>query len=297
MKLQKKYLFLIPLLGIFLFYLVTIVVYISRINRYNTGKYTKDAKESMFKCQIGNKIMLKIAAKNYSFSNYRSLKSGTGIWYLGNKYWKNTDSKQYAKYWKSNINLIVDIFKELEIKPNQNYNNKAVIHFRCSDIPFDRAPETFLYPKEYYDFVADKINKAGVDEIVFLNCSTYLAKDAGVFSTQIICSNYIETIADWLSKKTDVKINRNKICISIKDTYEIMYGSKLLVSTGGSFSFPFIVKGKNFISPKLIGPNYTKEFDDLNKHVHWTMWDKNEGIKHEKIPDYNTFDYRNYKSK
>ena len=151
-----------------------------------------------------------------------------------------------------------------------------------------------LYPKEYYHFVADEINKLGAEEILFLNCTNHCSAE----NSEILCNNYIGTISDWISEKTDIPINRNKICIDIPETYSIMLGSKILVSSGGSFSFSTgLTKGKNFISHNLIGdhPELTEnKYKDLSQKVHWTMWDKHNIIKHNEIPDYNIFDYKNY---
>ena len=95
-----------------------------------------------------------------------------------------------------------------------------------------------------------KIKEAGVDEILFLNCTDWNKFE---MSDQL-CNNYIDTITDWLEEGSDIKVNKNKICTSISETYSIMMGSKILVSSGGTFSFiPGITKGKNFISPKLTG--------------------------------------------
>ena len=92
-------------------------------------------------------------------------------------------------------------------------------------------------------------------------------------------------------------MNKNKICISNKETYSIMLGCKVLISTGGSYSFiPGITKGKNYISPSNIGEvneKFLEIWKDIHKKVHWTMWDKFDKISHKNL-DYNTFDYKNY---
>lgn len=249
-------------------------------------------KKEILQERAGNIIMQHIGKQKVSYLDF-ALKNTESLWTGGGELWKNKESKDYADFWKKESKTVEKMLLD-KIKPNIDYNNKAVIHFRCSDVPFIRKFEYHLYPKEYYHFVADEINKLGAEEILFLNCTNHCS----VENSENLCNNYIETIADWISEKTDIPINRNKICVDIPETYSIMLGSKILVSSGGSFSFsPGLTKGKNFISHNLIGdhPELTeKKYKDLSQKVHWTMWDKHDIIKHSEIPDYNTFDYKNY---
>ena len=174
-----------------------------------------------------------------------------------------------------------------------------MIHFRCSDVPFNKHPAYPLLPKEYYLFALQKIKKSNIDEILFLNCSTWknTASECKNINTEETCNQYINTIADWLEENTSIPVNREKLCVSVKETYQIMLGSKIMISTGGSFSFiPGMVKGKNFISPCNIGEKkelYDK-YKNLHQEVHWTMWDKFDVVWQKNI-DYKTFDYKDYK--
>lgn len=239
---------------------------------------------------IGNRIIMKL---NDTFS----YGSKTDIWSPNSKKWRN-ESIKYSNFWEKNISKIKKIFEEEKLKPDTSFSNKAAIHFRCSDVPFNKHPEYPLHPKEYFHFVAEKIKESGVGEVVFINCSSWRSNATGIENVDEICNNYIETIADWLGEKLDIKINREKICVDVKETYSIMLGSKLLISTGGSFSFiPGMVKGKNFISPSFLGENVNlkmlENWKNISKEVHWAMWDKFDIVSHQNI-DYKSFDYKNY---
>jgi len=256
-------------LAYYMFFLALLIYLIS-------PKYKKN--------EIGNNIVRMLASgrQHYSFWNPtgKSL-----IWS-----WKNAE--EYALEWNKNKTKINNYFVKKEFEPNKKFSNKAVIHFRCSDVPFMKHPNYTLLPKDYFLFALKKIEKNNVDEIVFLNCSGWNSKF--ISNPEEKCNSYINTISDWLEENTKIKVNRQKICIGIKETYEIMLGCKILVSTGGSFSFiPGITKNKNFISPSNIGEGDEKifqKFKNIHKLVHWTMWDKFDVINHEGI-DYETFDY------
>lgn len=282
------YYYLKILIGlIFLFTIVVLIAY--------SIKKSKMRKEILQE-RAGNIIMHHIGQKSIGYIDF-AFKNTESLWTPSSAVWRNKESKDYADFWKKESKTVEKMLLD-KIKPNNEYSNKALIHFRCSDVPFLKSSEYHLYPKEYYYFATEQINKVKPDEILFVNCSDWCKNSSSVRDPENLCNNYIETIADWVSEKTDIPINRNKICVDIPETYSIMLGSKILVSSGGSFSFsPGLTKGKNFISHNLIGdhPELTeKKYKDLSQKVHWTMWDKHDIIKHSEIPDYNTFDYKNY---
>lgn len=257
--------------------LVCITLYVKR-SKYRISENTN----------VGNSIIQKMR-------NKFSLIFFADLWNPDGKDWKHKNSIDYAKEWLKMKPEISNILRESKIFSNKKYENKGVIHFRCSDVPFNKHKYYNLLPKEYYLFALQKMEEQRVDEIVFLNCSDWNSKY--IENTDQKCNSYISTIADWLQEKTKIKVNREKICIPVKETYEIMLGSKVLVGSGGSFSFiPGMLKGKNFITPSNIGEGNLelfKKFKNLHKEVHWTMWGKFDRISHNGL-DYKTFDYKNY---
>lgn len=238
--------------------------------------------------EVGNSISKKL-------NNKFSIIDNGDFWNPEGRNWKNKKSIDYANAWKKFKPEIKKIFEESNIKENKDFNNKAVIHFRCSDVPFNSHPNYNLLTKEYFFFALEKIEKENIDEIIFVNCSDWHAKFGS--NSEEKCNSYIETISNWLEEKTKIKINRKKYCVSVEETYGIMLGSKILIGTGGSFSFMAgILKDKNFVTPSNIGEGNLElfeKFKNLHKEVHWTMWDKFDRISHNNI-DYEKFDYNNY---
>ena len=127
--------------------------------------------------------------------------------------------------------------------------------------------------------------KRDIENIVIITCNTHLSHPLSYK-----CSEYSSTIKSWLEDYTGLDISIDNSCQSVKETYEIFLGSKMLISTGGSFSFiPGITKDVDFISPSLLGENPSEGFQDLYKKVHWTMWEKFDKITHN--VDYETYIY------
>lgn len=254
-----------------------------------TYKYISNDKfELDQKPEIGNRIMSKLGNQFFSFDQNRNL------WEPEGYRWKNKDSKYYADFWNKKSSEVKEMLSK-KIKPNEDFKNKAVIHFRCSDSPFNRLGGYYLMKKEYYSEVAKILEKEDIDEIYFMNCSHWGKSFGGINNTEVYCNDYIETITEWLKELTDIKINSNKICTNIFDSYSIMWGAKILVSTGGSFSFvPGVLKGKKFITPRNLTSTEKKRVKNLKDQVHWKMVEDFNHIEHGKIKDYATFDYKNY---
>jgi len=182
--------------------------------------------------------------------------------------------------------LIGKVKKEIEkeignIKDNY-WKDKAILHFRCSDVPFIKHPDYHLLPKEYYYFVADELKKSDIKEMVVFNCMSHKKHSLATEK----CPYYLNTLCDWIQEKCDIKIDRQMKCISIEESYKAMISCKKLISTGGSFSFiPGILKDKDFISPALLKEkDLSKEkYEKLHEKVHWTMWQERKIISHTSV--------------
>ena len=232
--------------------------------------------------RIGNKIVSKIT-------------SNTQNWSASSEKWMRSNPLSYSIFWKQNKEIIYqELVKQFgKVKEAEKWKNIAVLHFRCSDVPFEKNSQYHLLPKEYYHFVAEQLKNSNIKKMIVFNCMNHRKLEI----SQKKCPEYLNIICDWISEKCDVEIDRKIKCISTEETYRIMMSCGKLISTGGSFSFiPGITKDKDFISPNLLHEKEVdnKRFSNLSKEVHWTMWGKNKIIKHEEVIDYSTFDYKGY---
>jgi hypothetical protein len=187
----------------------------------------------------------------------------------------------YAETWKAWSSLLRQWFATTFIvSSSAAYRNAAVVHFRCSDVPFMRHKIYHLYPRKYFQFAGDKIKKLGIDEVAVLFCRDHglehLTEAYGYNATvaRAQCSMYAAVISNWLVE-TGLKVGPS-VCVDSKTTWAIMANSAALVSTGGSFSFlPGVSKTKGrFISPRYATEGATDiNGKQLAKAVHWSMWD------------------------
>ena len=219
-------------------------------------------------------------------------------YYLMNK---NKTIKDYGDKWKNHIGEIENLMKWNKIEPDQKFKDSAVFHFRCSDSPFDKDTSYTLLPKEYYHFITDFLNDKNIDKLYVITNYVHFKNKNSIAMKK--CPNFVDTILDWIEEKANFKIERTPLFLSVRESYQAFLGSKVLFNNTSSFSFiPGLLKGKNFITPTMLGgfankgyksivDNYGEEFDNIHEKVHWTMWNKQDFVPHQ--CDYNTFIYKN----
>tara|TARA_X000000950_G_scaffold214102_1_gene257563 strand:+ start:15099 stop:15905 length:807 start_codon:yes stop_codon:yes gene_type:complete len=180
---------------------------------------------------------------------------------------------EYAVMWRQAVPSAKARLQRQGIHPCASVRNAAIVHLRCSDVPFNGHPEYPLLPRAYYEYVAGHIRASNVCRVIILNCTGHKTHPRA----EIECPQIARKIAGWLRvalKDTErpIDIPDEPVCAPMRSSINQMLGCGLLISTGGSFSFvPGILKGTAFVTPSLCGK---KEPNDPDTHakVHWTMW-------------------------
>jgi len=275
-------------------------------------KFIKDTNMEKYNGKEGS-IILKLLQQGIEDNKeYKSLGNKLGAYFIGDEFLPNyswdqawcgcfssgdcthTRIKDYIKH----INkALPKISEELaKIKQNLDVKNDAVIHIRCSDVPFIPHHSYHLQPKEYYQWVAAKCRKENIKGIHFLLCTNHNNKEKLTHK----CTQFAEIIRNWMTEFLPDNVKIHPIsCLSILQSFKLFIGCKLLIQGGAcpsSFSFfPGLIKGKNFLTPRmaredsLMSNNLFKEY--INK-LPWSMW-TGDPIWHSEVNDYLTFDYDN----
>jgi hypothetical protein len=219
--------------------------------------------------------------------------------------------QKYAATWKAHSSALHSWMLSEVIRQNQpdaDYSKLAVVHFRCSDVPFCRHHAYHLLPRAYFVFAAQLIKAAGIKRVVLMSCQSRFNNGAApirvhpymptklYFANQTVarerCLEYRAVIEQWL-KAEELEILPT-ICPSRPMSWSVMASCGLLVSTGGTFSFvPGVSKPPGrFVSPRfaLEEDLDSKQSKGMAKHVHWDMW-TGDPIWHRQVQDYRTFDY------
>ena len=134
------------------------------------------------------------------------------------------DNKDTVDLWKAMSPYISKMLDEALEKSGLKIDEKnPVIHFRCSDVPFNRHPE---YHLQKYEFFKKALGDYKGD-IDLINCSTHLSSDRD----QEMCKTYIE----YLQKELGTNINVQ--CGTILEDFAKMFYAPICISSGSSMSF------------------------------------------------------------
>lgn len=250
----------------------------------------KGVEDSPEYTSLGNKL------GNY-FINKKNMEFGQSWCYFfcrDKKFYNDTEIKEYIKDINNALPLIKREFSK--IKPNKSVKNDAVIHIRCSDVPFRRSNAYHLQPEAYYKWIAEKCKRENVKAVHFLMCSNH-HQDKKHLKNK--CTKIVQTIRTCMKEFLPNVEMKQVTCLNILKSFQMFLGCKILAQGGAgpsSFSFfPGLTKGENFLTPKFISENSKQKSKLLDKWIHkfpWSMWD-GDPIWHSNVDDYIDLDMRN----
>jgi len=146
------------------------------------------------------------------------------------------------------------MFKKIGI--NTNPRPQPIIHFRCSDVPFEKNNHYPLQKFQYYYDSIKEIKSKGinVDEIMILYNNTHRSND----KNGATCNTYVEMLREYIRQNLNIhtKVYSRS---SLEDFADIFY-APAVISTSGSFSFMSGFFGDGyFIAPCVIDENLDVE--------------------------------------
>ena len=147
-------------------------------------------------------------------------------------------------------------------------DDRAVVHVRCSDIPFNRHKKYHLQFKEYYAWVAREIS-GNVSRVHLVMCPQFRSnprrwnKAYGLSGIpefgytaqqyQSKCTSFANVIRKWFKELLPSIPVEPVMCLTNEDSINLFARSKYLIAGGAapsSFSFVAgITKGRNYFVP------------------------------------------------
>ena len=202
--------------------------------------------------------------------------------------WPTID--EYAAGWRLLAPFMKRFLASQNATANVTYARTAVVHFRCSDVPFSRHDEYFLLPRRYFDRVRQWLGarRSDWDSIVILSCPELPAAGAPASPLAAArCGDFVDVIAGWLGGAATICKRDSAVALGA------MLGAAALVSTGGSFSFAAgVARGDGaFFAPSLAGVGDFPEAARLAAAVPWASTGTHDRLGHGCVDDYATFDY------
>lgn len=141
----------------------------------------------------------------------------------GNSAW-TVDSEEGKQFWDAMKPYVHDILNDtLEKSDVVIDQSNPVIHFRCSDVPFNRHT---WYHFAKWDFYKNALK--GYSEVDVLSCHTHAASER----EESACKKYIELLRQEL-----YPIKVNVVCGHFIEDFARMFYAPLVISPGSSMSF------------------------------------------------------------
>jgi len=227
------------------------------------------------------------------------------ICYLLSTLWaSNRDYKILANdYLQTIVNNYIDEGKSLDKIVEIDLSKTIVIHFRCSDIPFNRFINYNIYKYEWYKKALDyAINKSNIkfEKIIIISCNNYKNYISKLFNpsnnkTHLntdMCKLYIN---EYVNNMKEFNLPIETQCNNIYQDFYILRNAACLITTTGSYGHYAGLSSKNlWITSSLNFKNNNNIF--LNFGCDSAFTRKNTVIippiiiKHKDVKDYYNID-------
>lgn len=184
------------------------------------------------------------------------------------------DKKNYLYYWQTIRPIMREFYAEHLMPINVTV---PVVHFRCSDSPFNRNVQYHLTKSSSVSWIADQIKQRGFKNIILLSCSSHHTMD------KKSCAKYTKEYAQLFSKQgLQVSVQ----CNSVLHDFSMMVNSPLLISLNAS-SYSFMAgvakNPKDYISCNM-GIEINGKYH-LQTQADWIL-DPNPPLLHSEVQDY-----------
>jgi hypothetical protein len=150
----------------------------------------------------------------------------------------NVLTKEREQFWeimKPTVHKIID--EALEKAGLKKTVDSPVLHFRCSDVPFQRLEyyhfQKYTYIKNALEQIAKKNNQK-YENIYICYCNTHTANPDEHENKQTACDRYSKEIVKYLQESGYNPILK---CDTINEDFATMFYAPALIATSGSFSF------------------------------------------------------------
>lgn len=197
--------------------------------------------------------------------------------------WQQLDAQgnpkvNYLYYWSSLRAFMQQIYaNNLPTIATQH----PVVHFRCSDSPFNKHNEYHIPKASSVAWMAQQIKNRGYNKVTMLSCNTHRSLD------QNSCQKYSEYYAQ-IFNAAGLEVQTQ--CNSILADFAMMVHSPLLVALNAS-SFSFMAgiakEPRDFISCNMGKEIKGKYY--LQTNVDWIL-DPNAPLLHAEVKNYNDTD-------
>jgi hypothetical protein len=244
-----------------------------------------------------------------SWGNY-ALKSsscdGSPIFNM-RRLWMFPKSASSQAAYISQVNCAIPRLRELYAARNllPIKTDAIYIHFRCSDVPFNYHSLFPMPRSEFLDYAMGVASERAPEtkRVIIESCTHHAASRTGARTNipnseqnKIMCAKFARELRTYL-QQTWPAYEFELACYSESESVRRMLGSRVLIMTIPS-SFAFVTgaqKGKDFVTPKVLGVEPSWDSDRLHDAVPWSMYPGAPGTDVltpvDVVPNYFQFDF------
>ena len=211
----------------------------------------------------------------YNINNFKISINPETVWEAERKYTKN--------FFINNYKLMRNVVETSLSYLKYTLKNQIAIHFRCSDVPFNRHPS--------YEFPMYRFYKKNIDyfltfnnnpnKIIILTNSLHLTNNKN-FENIKKYQNYLLNFLQKTYEKLNITLRDN---CDIEEDFEIMRKSRFLLTPSSSFSFCAAITGSQERAI-LMKPKNLKEGPVLPNHIISVDCDS---LSHSSVQDYGDY--------
>ena len=244
-----------------------------------------------------------------SWGNY-SLKKTACRW-AANFNWKkiwmwlaSSPSKDaYIKAVECGLPRLRELFASRGLAPIQD--DVIYFHFRCSDVPFIMNPDYPLPRAEFLEYAMGVARERApaTRRVVIESCGhhqSHHGRDIAPHqASQVSCGTLATELRDYLRREwPDYTVDL--VCHPEAESVRRMLGARVLIMTvPSSFAFSSgVQKGKDFVTPKLLGKVPKWDTRKLHEAVPWSMYPGLAGTDVlapvDQVPNYYQFDFARF---
>jgi hypothetical protein len=152
-----------------------------------------------------------------------------GLWSLNR--WPKDIQHHYMPFWSVNRQILNRFYSKHLNRGTFANVELPVIHFRCSDIPFNRHRSYHIPKKNMIVWVSSILKEKKMNQAIFLTCNKHLSSS----NEKQLCSKFKDIYIELFKNEG---ITLLPTCNDIRTDLAVMFYSPLLISlNGSSFSF------------------------------------------------------------
>ncbi len=214
-----------------------------------------------------------------------------------------SSERAYVDAAECGVPRLRELFAKRGLAPIED--DVVYVHFRCSDVPFIFHSQYPLPRAEFLEYAMGvaRARAPGTRRVVLESCGHHKSLNGRDLeapkANQVVCARFATELRDYMAGRWP-DYTFDLVCHPEAESVRRMLGARVLIMTvPSSFAFTSgVQKGKDFVTPKLLGEPPKWDTRRLQEAVPWSMYPGVAGTDVlapvEQVPNYYQFDFARF---